>query len=200
MSDNIQTSPTERKEPLAGLERFCQRLDQALGRVGLKAEEEMEIFYTAITAECPRCEIKVSGEELYAISRPPSPERANAKIGRLRRGYCAREGCPCDHYRLLFLGHSTVNWLQVLAQTASSQTEPNGRNRSWISIDPLMAAFLRSRSRAHVGLVLVAALLLLLARHWYQGGSIPFIRQPEHFRVDPSPEQAVGRRSRRIIR
>jgi len=56
--------PVERKEPLVGLERFCQALDQALGQAGLGAEEVLKVFCAATTAECPRCGIKVSGEEL----------------------------------------------------------------------------------------------------------------------------------------
>ncbi len=188
MSDNIQITPMECEEPLARLERFCQGLDHALGRAGLSAEEVMRVFYAATMAECPRCGIKVFGEELYAVSQRPSPERASAKIGRLRLGYCARQGCESDHYRLEFLEHPSVNWHQVLAQANGLQAKVDRPKQSGASIR-LVAALLRPRLRARVCVVLATALVLLFARHWYRGGSIPLIRAPEDFRVDPLPEE-----------
>jgi hypothetical protein len=34
---------------------------------------------------------RISGKELFALSQPPTAERATAKIGRLRLGDCARK-------------------------------------------------------------------------------------------------------------
>jgi hypothetical protein len=41
--------------------------------------------------------------------------------------------------------------------------------------------------------VCAVIVLLVLARQWYQGGRIPWIHEPEHFRVDTAPEETSSR-------
>jgi hypothetical protein len=38
-----------------------------------------------------------------------------------------------------------------------------------------------------MGILLAAVVMLLLLRQCYFGGRIPFLREPETFRVDPAP-------------
>jgi len=126
---------------------------------------------------------------VIALSQRPSPERANAKIGRLRLGYCAREGCESYNYRVVFLDYPPTHWPEVLAQAESLQTEARKPGRSWVWIGSRLAALLRPRLTLRVWIVLAVALLLLLARHWQLGGTIPLVREPENFRVDPLPQE-----------
>jgi hypothetical protein len=47
----------------------------------------------------------------------------------------------------------------------------------------------QKRKWLRVGLGLLVLLLLLMVRQWYRGGTIPFLREPEKFRADPSSRE-----------
>jgi hypothetical protein len=136
------------------------------------------------------CGIRVSGEELFALSQPPSAEMATAKTGRLRLHYCARQGCDSCYYDVTLHLHEALNWAQVLAP---KKIEHEARS-SRVSYETVA----RTANVALVGArklwpALVTLMLLLVLRQWYLGGRIPLIREPEKFHVDtaagdPAPE------------
>lgn len=155
----------------------------------------------AISAECVQCGIRLTGAELLALaeageagevtgdaraaSRPPAPP--NPKVARLRLGYCARSGCDSCYYRVTFEPRPGLDWTKLLpgaeleVTAAAPAEDPGNAERQ--------AAF-RSSVRRTVGkaaLALGALVLLLVARHWYQGGTIPYLREPEKFDVQVAP-------------
>jgi len=93
MEEKDTNTILSRREYLQTLEAFCEALQAALGRVGLVSDEAFELWRTCLTAYCLQCGIEITGEELFALSQPPSAERSSSKIGHRRLGYCARKSC-----------------------------------------------------------------------------------------------------------
>jgi hypothetical protein len=182
-----QELSTERQQPLPKLEGFCRALCEALHPTGL---ELPKVFDASITAECVRCGIRISGVELFALSQPPSEELSSAKIGRLRLGDCARQGCNGYEYRLTFRSLPTLDWPKLISQADAIQQEQS----------PEYAVATKATKRLHwrgtarrVGVALGVVLLLLVLRQLYLGGRIPLLREPEHFRVTIDPNHGSSR-------
>jgi len=181
---------TTRKEYLYQLPRFCLALEETLRASGLTPDQTFEVFHSAVSAECLGCGILVSGEELFALAFSPSPERSTAKIGRLRLGDCARQGCQACYYRLAFLAQE-LDWPALLGKVDARlrpQPEAQSTQRFWKMGWALPSAALWLR----VGVALVVIAVLVLVRQWHQGGRIPWIREPQNFRVDPAPQGGAG--------
>ena len=178
---------TVREEHLQKLAGFCENLGRTLARAGLKPNEIAQVFAASLTGECVGCGIHVSGEELFALSQPPSAERANVKIGRLRLGDCARRGCDSYFYRLTFNPRPAVNWTQILIEIDTPLPEP--ARKRWLPEGPYQSLLRIGRSTfvRRLALALIVATLVLVARQFYLGGRVPFLREPEHFHVDTDP-------------
>ena len=183
---------TIHQEYLYKLASFCTALDDALRQGGLNPDESLAVWRAAVSAECTGCAIQVSGEELYALSQPPCPERATAKIGRMRLGDCARQGCEACYYRLTFQNQPGIDWQKVLSEIERIRQEQpkfvSGRTSNGHPWRVQMLSGLALR----LGLALILIAMLLVVRQWRQGGRIPFIREPEHFRVDPAPQEQLS--------
>ena len=171
----------ERQENLLKLRVFCQALFEAAQRAGMKAEEVSAAFRASLSAECVHCGQQVSGEELLALAHPAT-EDLTTKVNRLRLGDCARQGCESYFYRVTFQPQPSMDWSKLIHEAEA--------------LEPQLAQASSGRPKPGLGLwipnkVLVALaglVLLLFLRQWYMGGRIPFIREPEKFRVDPAPE------------
>jgi hypothetical protein len=185
-----------RQEEIRRLQPLCRALAEAIERRGVPPDQARAAWGADVAATCPRCGIAVSGVELLALSQPPAAETASAKIGRLRLGDCARRGCDSYHCLLTFKAPSEVNWLDLLSEAEGilhEQEHPvEGSATPCQVVSQLAQRFWRSPSARRVWIVLAAVLFLTLARQWYRGGSIPLIREPEHFRVDPTPQEEVA--------
>src|SRR5262245_52532268 len=99
-----------RQQYLYNIATFCRMLDESLRVAGFTSQQCSELFDTCISAECCRCSIKVSGEELFALTQPPAAERATAKIGRMRLGDCARKDCSGCYYNFVFAPRPQLDW------------------------------------------------------------------------------------------
>lgn len=140
----------------------------------------------ALSAECVQCGIRLAGTELLKLGEPTTEAAAegagNARVERLRIGYCARNGCESHYYRLTRGARAGLDWgkfaspAQELAGAAVSEQEKAGAqarraaNKQW--------------NLLRIGAALLFLLVVLLVRQIYVGGRIPFIREPEQFRVD----------------
>jgi hypothetical protein len=174
-----------RQEPLQSLASFCQALDGVFARAGLTPEQAQEVWRLGIAAECVTCRIHVYGEELYALSQPPSEKYANAKLGRMRLGDCARQGCNSYSYRLTFYPYANLDWQALLARldAQGQATDQPGAQES--TIRHAWRRLLQSPKARHAILGLVLIVLLLGVRQWYIGGRIPLLREPQKFQVAP---------------
>ncbi len=186
-SEIVEASVIVRQEHLQKVAPFCRALAEALRQAGMGLEQSGTVFAGSVSGECVTCGITVSGQELFALSQPPSAELAGVKIGRLRRGYCAREGCDSCYYTLSLQPHPKVGWPKILSglglcasESPARELRQGGGGGSWrprISFR-ILRPFL---------LVLLGTVLLWGLRQWYMGGRIPLVREPEKFRVDPAP-------------
>ena len=182
-----------RQEDIRKLEPLCRALAEALERRGLGPEKVLAAWQADVAATCPRCGISVSGAELCALSQPPAAGTASPKIGRLRLGDCARSGCDSYHYQLAFRIHGEVDWTAILSQAdgiLQAREHPASSDAAERQVVSCLKRVLwRSRGARRLWLALAIVLFLMLAREWYLGGRIPLIREPEHFRVDPAPQE-----------
>ena len=178
-----------RQMHLQKLEPFCQALDQALARAGLAPEQAHELWRVGVAAECTRCRIRIYGEELYALSQPPSEEYANAKLGRLRLGDCARSGCDSYYYRLTFFPCPEVNWAEILAAIERDPEGPAGQKAGEPAPNSGWRLLLRWPVTRRVSVALALVVMLLVFRQWYIGGRIPLLREPHKFQVSPQSAQ-----------
>jgi hypothetical protein len=178
-----------REEHLLKLAPFCQALGEACSRSGLAPDQVLGLWRAALTAQCTQCGIPISGEELFALSQPPG-DNPSPKIRRLRLGDCARPGCESYFYRLTFRAPPPLGWPDLLARAEAIQGELEQPGSAKPSTADFARHFLRCGLTRRAAIALAALLLLLLIRQWYAGGRIPLVREPEHFRVAPAPEES----------
>jgi hypothetical protein len=181
--DMPQPASTVREEHLQKLEPFCRALAQTLGGAGVKPEKTLEEFKAGLTAECEQCGIHLSGEELYALSQPPSEKYANVKLGRLRLGDCARQGCQSYFYRLTFRDSPSLDWPKLIERAEAIQRGETQASAPKASTRETLRRAVFSSLAIRVALAMVLAVMLLAMRQWYLGGEIPFLRHAEHFHV-----------------
>jgi hypothetical protein len=146
-----------------------------------ETEKLRPALHDALSAECVQCGIRLSGEDILnfpAVENEPRYER-------LRAGYCARAGCDARFYRVTCAPHPHLNWPVLLspAQDLTAQreadefhSEKRAASRQW-----------QKKNILRLGLIVGVLLVVLLMRHIQMGGTIPFVREPENFRVDKNP-------------
>lgn len=182
-----------RQQYLYQIATFCRGLDEWLRGAGFSSEQSLEIFRTSISAECTRCSIKVSGEELFALSQPPAAERATAKIGRMRLGDCARKDCTGCYYSFFFASLPQLDWAKILAHldsTMDSQAQPQPAQEPHV-LKWHFSVLFKAPVFAQIAIAVALISVLLVVHQWRQGGRIPFIREPEQFHVDTLPEEPI---------
>ena len=134
---------------------------------------------TALSAECVQCGIKLSGSELLKFEEETSDD---PRVERLRIGYCARNGCESLFYRVTCAPHPQINWPGLLNPAHELTADEKAAAESLAK--RLSLAKLRNKTFVRVGIAVAVLLIVFVIRQIYLGGSIPFIREPEDFRVD----------------
>jgi len=181
-----QPSPENVQVRVDALPGCYQVLVEALTLAELDAAELHEAFARYISAECLQCGIRITGEELgqIALAMPGDPTE-NPKLTRLRQGYCAQKGCESYYYRLILSEHPKVDWHQLAAglgqagappPTPVAPPKPTGLLALWLTDK-------RSR-RVLAGVALL--LVLLVLRHFWTGGTVPFVHRAPAYTVDPA--------------
>ncbi len=180
----IEELPITRQQYLYNIATFCSMLEETLRVAGFTSDECLEIFRAFVSAECVRCSIRVSGEELFALSQPPSAERSTAKIGRMRLGDCARKDCSGCYYNFVFTPLPQLSWTKILeglnsAMDSQAHSVQDSRVLKWH-----FSVFFRSPVFARIAIVASLFSILLIVHQWRRGGRIPLVREPERFHVD----------------
>jgi len=178
-----------REETLAALANFSADLAEACQRSHPTSTKVTDAVGAALSAECPKCGIRVTGAEMLAIPTSAEDASVHPKIKRLRLGYCARDGCESSVYRLHFGSHPDLDWTVIHAQMDAASN--HRLELATTEAAAKRAAILRDKQRTIVrfAIALGILLLLLIIRQWYVGGRIPILREPEKFRVAPFPEE-----------
>src|SRR5688572_28573899 len=107
MSPDVATVRQEHRQRLA---RFCAALAEAVNSAAAADRTCRQAVEAALAAECVQCGLRMTGSELLALGEADLPGNPNAKLCRLRQGYCARNGCDSYYYRLTFETHPAVDW------------------------------------------------------------------------------------------
>jgi hypothetical protein len=134
----------------------------------------------AISAECVQCGMRLTGEDLWDWLQTDGSTAASPKLTRLQQGYCARRGCDSYYYTLTLKPCARTDWKELVAQAGPML--PFGQAQTvTLTRGPKVKYGMFATSVA-IGLALVMFLLLL--RQYYLGSPIPWVREPEDFKVD----------------
>lgn len=133
----------------------------------------------ALSAECVQCGIRLTGWEVLQFGEEVSTD---TRVERLRSGYCARNGCESLFYRVTCAPHPEINWPALLNPTHVLTEEERAAAEQ--SAKKTRHAKLRNKTLLRAGIAIAALLIVFVLRQIWVGGSIPFIREPENFRVD----------------
>lgn len=162
---------------------------------GGRAAEVEAAVRESVSAECVQCGIRLTGGELLVLGETKAEAGpSGSRLGRVQMGYCARNGCDSRFYRVTFEAREGVDWSAIVPSTEIESDRSQGEARSLAPEEPMVGApaFRPGPGRRgwlKVGAACVLLGILLLARHWYRGGSVPILREPEDFQVEvvPSP-------------
>ncbi len=181
------SKPIVREEPLPDLPQFCLHLAQALKRIVPDDARRATVVRTSLSGECVLCGQGVTGEELLDVGADESAaEPASPKMARLRQGYCARNGCDSRFYRLTFQPHPDLDWAQAFSPPAVVEPEQSEEEKAAEAEALARKRAQRWKLAGRVGIGLFVLGMLYIARQYYTGGTVPFLREPEKFQTDPA--------------
>lgn len=153
----------------------------------------LPVLRAGVHAHCPQCQLRLFGEDVLALTGNEAPDpQVSAKLHRLAQGFCGRQGCEALFYEFQFDPVESVDWEKVLAQveaTGGPQATETAVAEQELAARKA-AAKRRTRLRVAVGVALVV--LLLAIRHVMTGGTIPFVREAQHFTADPATLPKLG--------
>jgi len=173
-----------RDESIERLERVVFALSEACREYGATQEKIRGALSAALNAECVGCGLCVTGDELLALAQLPSALETSSRIKWLRLGCCARNGCDSRTYALKFYNHPELNWTELFSKMETARAEANASAEAETESQPEFAA--PQRRLLQIALAIAIGVLLFLIHQKYRGGRIPFVREPEHFRVAPA--------------
>jgi hypothetical protein len=160
------------------LAEFGRSLAQTISKQP-EADRVRAAIDSALSAECVQCGIKLSGSEMLKFEDETSDD---ARVERLRVGYCARNGCESLFYRVTCAPHPQINWAGLL-NPAHELTAEEKAAAATVERKRVIAR-LRNKTLIRAGIAVAVLLVVFVIRQIYLGGSIPFIREAEDFRVD----------------
>lgn len=173
-----------REEKIERLERLMIALAQAADRNPDQKKSIRAGIAAALSAECPICRAQIDGAHLLMLADLPNAAE-KAGIKRLRQGLCAREKCKSSYYRIHLGQHPDLDW-PTLFSKKETVTECEVQIPAE-PIDPAVVAARRKKKLLRLAIFFGLLLLALWLRQIYFGGTIPLLRQPEKFHVDPLP-------------
>jgi hypothetical protein len=172
------TWPETSQMTIRELADFSSSLTQSLARIP-DSDKLRPALDEALSAECVQCQIKLTGADLLKFGAGET--ETDPKLERLKTGYCARNGCDSHYYRVHCAPHPQLDWPKILNPAQEIVTAATESER--------VAKKLARLQRHHKNILRTATaigvlLLVLILRQIYIGGTIPFIREPENFKVD----------------
>jgi hypothetical protein len=179
-----------REESIRRIPKLIFAVSKACQRESSGVESVMAALPNAIEAKCNLCGFELSGVELLALADFASINEQSIMVKRLRAGRCARESCDSGHYSLSFYNVPQINWSEIFARSRPRENpqpkpeQPSPRLTPKRAIQWRAVMLNSGRIFAIIGFCLLAWVLWRL----HTGGSIPILRQPEHFRVEPANE------------
>lgn len=167
------------------LPELAAALVKELAGLGLTGLELNSVFHRSLSAACVQCAATVSGDELAELAlAEPDAEFGNAKLQRLRLGYCASAGCKSYFYTLALAPHPEIDWTALLPKVERLAAGAEKRATPAAEIALPSSPKRKLALRVAVGALIILALLLV--RHVWSGGKLPLLERPPKYRVDPA--------------
>jgi hypothetical protein len=173
----MATGPEVLQMTIRELADFAGSLREAITRQP-EPEKLRHAVEDALSGECVNCSIRVSGTDLLKL---PVPEEVDPKLERIRSGYCARNGCDSNFYRVTCSTHSQIDWPKLLNREREITQAKAEEQKSDVD---LARTARRHRNILRTATALGVLFLVIILRQIYMGGTIPFVREPEEFKVD----------------
>lgn len=186
-----QTDSPSRQVHLDQLGPLAQKIVATMAAAGIPDNDRVDVLTAHVGACCQRCGSTLSALDLLRLGLSSQPESiGDDRLARVLRGYCADEACKSYYYSFTFQDHPAITWPSVGTTAAptpgKAQLDPAVQARIDQERAERWQRRRRTAMRVMAGLVLLA--ILLLARRWQAGGSIPVLREPRQFTAAPQPE------------
>jgi hypothetical protein len=190
MQETLSECFLVREDSIRRLPKLVFAASEACRRASGDLPRSNAALSKAIRAQCTLCGFALSGEELLALAEITGANENSTMLQQLRAGHCAREGCAASRYRLQFYDTPEISWAVVLAELRPSEApQPQPQPAQKLTFGQRLAL-------RRFGQIVAAIVICLLAWMWWQwhtGGRIPYLREPEHFRVTPANVNESGR-------
>jgi len=177
-----------RDEPIGRLPKLVFAAAEACRRGSNDPRRSKAALSKAIGAQCNLCGFILSGAELLALAEIAGGNEKSVMLQRLRAGQCARENCSASHYRLRFFDTPEISWTELFGRSGPQEkprSEPGQSETASVTERAIGGrATLPKLRRAFA--VIALGLLVWVWWRFRTGGTIPILRQPEHFRVAPA--------------
>lgn len=182
------TSPQVTQMTIPDFAAFCRGIAQAVAYTP-DSKKTRSGVQEAISAKCIACEIALDGKEILDFgSRDAEVEEAGTdpRFERLKMGYCARNGCESLFYNVTFSPHPNVSWTSLIP--AAHHYSDVNKAAAELAKTRRAQFITKHKNLIRAAIAVVALIIVFIARQYYMGGTIPFIRQPEEFQVDRGVE------------
>jgi len=139
------------------------------------------------TATCVQCGIQLDSADLAHLAGPELSETPlPPKIDRVLKGYCARSECPSYYCRVEVAPESGIDWnqLQKAISGPVEELDEETSAEARLAVQAQRTFLLRWMGKLAAAAAIL--MLLLMIRQWYIGGTIPLLREPESFTIDPT--------------
>jgi hypothetical protein len=174
----MASAPEVSQMTIGELATFTASLLEAISRQP-DAEKLRPAVEESLSGECVQCGIRVSGRDLLKVAEGETEN--DSRLERLRSGYCARNGCDSHFYRVTRAPHPRFEWPKLLNPAKEIVDSKAEAERVEIT---LARSARRHRNILRTAAIIGALIVVFVLRQIYMGGTIPFIREPEEFKVD----------------
>jgi hypothetical protein len=169
------------------LVRYYTCLAQALMETGVTGQKLNELFSKNIVAECMRCRIRVTGDELAIIAvTDKNAKLSHPKFERLRCGCCAREGCESFSYFVHFQNGCNIEWRAIAEKAFQLLTAMEVKEREQ---QKSAGVYERKRKAQRIAIGMAMMTGLLLVRFVWHNGRLPMVHKTPNYQVDASFSQ-----------
>ena len=161
---------------------LCSGITGALSEAGFSRSQLNDIFSKHIRGECVQCGIRITGEDMAHVALAgDKTEMPDSRLGRLRQGYCARNGCDSYYYRIHFDDYPDLDWTKILEKADNLELATQGTPEKKTE-----AITIRNWLLIRLAMGLGVVLILLLFWHVRYYGYVPVLQKPHKYTVDPA--------------
>jgi hypothetical protein len=187
-----ESDPNLRRTGLMFLPNLAANLRGVFIDAGIEESEWVNVCAESVSARCTICEEDYSGEEfagwLMTLGDSQRVGRKAMRFIRLERGCCGNSGCNATFCEIRLEPHPSLDW-SALAIGALS----DGDNREAESVNVVATAgrdLVKKQMNGRTVVAVIALMVIWVFHQWYNGGTIPLLRNEKTFSGEPSSFEA----------